>query len=152
MAKVIESVAALAAPIAASAGCTLWDVEYLKEGGARYLRVYIDKPGGVFISDCESVSRSLSDALDESDPIKESYILEVSSAGADRALKKSEHFAALMGNRVQVKLYRAIEGKKEHVGELLSYGDDRSVTIGTPAGELKFESKDVALVRLRVDF
>ena len=84
MAKVTELVAALAAPIAEQNGCTLWDVEYVREAGQWFLRVYIDKPEGISINDCEAVSRPLSDALDEADPIEGSYVLEVSSAGADR--------------------------------------------------------------------
>ena len=100
MAKVTDTVAALAGPIAAEQGCTLWDVEYVKEAGTWFLRVFIDKEGGVSIDDCEAVSRPLSDALDEADPIQGSYTFEVSSAGADRALKKPEHFAACMGQEV----------------------------------------------------
>ena len=87
MAKVTELVAGLAAPIAEENGCSLWDVEYVREAGQWFLRVYIDKEGGVSINDCEAVSRPLSDALDEADPIEGSYVLEVSSAGADRPLK-----------------------------------------------------------------
>ena len=119
MAKVSDLTAALAGPIAAENGCTLWDVEYVKEAGDWYLRVYIDKEGGVSIQDCEAVSRPLSDALDEADPIEGSYILEVSSAGADRALKKPEHFRRFLGSQVDVKLYRAREGRKELTGTLL---------------------------------
>ena len=105
MAKVTELTAGLAAPIVEAAGCSLWDVEYVKEAGEWFLRVYIDKEGGVSINDCEAVSRPLSDALDEADPIEGSYTLEVSSAGADRVLKKPEHFAAFLGSEVDVKLY-----------------------------------------------
>ena len=94
MAKVTELVSAMAAPLVEAAGCSLWDVEYVREAGQWFLRVYIDKEGGVSINDCEAVSRPLSDALDEADPIEGSYVLELSSAGADRPLKKPEHFAA----------------------------------------------------------
>jgi ribosome maturation factor RimP len=152
MAKVTEVTAALAAPIAAAAGCAIWDVEYVKEAGNWYLRVYIDKPEGISISDCEAVSRPLSDALDEADPIEGSYTLEVSSAGMDRVLKKPAHFAAFLGNMVEVKLYRAREGKKNFTGTLKSYAPDGSVTIAAPTGELRFEKKDIAQVRLHVDF
>ena len=97
MAKVTEVAAGLALPIVEQNGCTLWDVEYVKEAGDWYLRLYIDKEGGVSIDDCEAVSRAVSDALDAADPIEGSYTFEVSSAGADRPLKKPEHFAAMMG-------------------------------------------------------
>lgn len=151
MAKVTELTAALAEPIAAANGCTLWDVEYVKEAGAWYLRVYIDKEGGVAINDCVAVSQPLSDALDEADPIEGSYTLEVSSAGADRALKKPEHFAQFMDHEVEVKLYRARDGKKELCGVLKGY-DGGGVTLELPGGTETIEKKDVAVVKLRVTF
>jgi len=151
MAKVADVTAALAQPFVEAAGCTLWDVEYVKEAGAWYLRVYIDKTGGVSIGDCEAVSRPLSDALDEADPIEGSYVLEVSSAGADRVLKKPAHFAAYVGEQVDVKLYRAREGAKELTGKLTAYNHG-DVTVETAAGPVTLEKKDVAQVRLHVEF
>ena len=151
MAKVSDLTAELAGPIAAENGCTLWDVEYVKEAGDWYLRVYIDKEGGVSINDCEAVSRPLSDVLDERDPIEGSYILEVSSAGADRALKKPEHFARFLGSQVDVKLYRAREGRKELTGTLLGY-ENGDVTLELPGGPAVLKKKDVAQVRLHVSF
>lgn len=148
MAKVTDLTANLAAPIAQQQGCSLWDVEYVKEAGTWILRVYIDKEGGVSINDCEAVSRPLSDKLDEEDPIEGSYTLEVSSAGADRALKKPEHFAAFMGSEVDVRLYRPIDGKKEFVGVLAGY-ENGNVQL---EGDLSFEKKDIAQVRLHVTF
>ena len=148
MAKVTELTAKMAAPIAAEQGCTLWDVEYVKEAGTWVLRVYIDKEGGVSINDCEAVSRPLSDQLDEADPIEGSYTLEVASAGADRALKKPEHFAAFLGHEVEVRLYRPVEGKKEFVGVLAGY-ENGNVLL---EGGLCFEKKDLAQVRLHVTF
>ena len=148
MAKVTELTAQLAAPIVAEQGCTLWDVEYVKEAGTWYLRVFIDKDGGVSINDCEAVSRPLSDKLDEVDPIEGSYVLEVGSAGADRVLKKPEHFAAFLGSVVEVRLYRAQEGKKEFVGVLEQY-ENGNVQL---EGDLCFEKKDIAQVRLHVTF
>ncbi len=148
MAKVTDVVAELARPIVEQQGCTLWDVEYVKEAGVWYLRVYIEKPGGVSINDCEAVSRPVSDKLDELDPIEGSYTFEVSSAGADRALKKPEHFAAFLGSEVEVKLYRPSEGRKEWVGVLTAYDGD--ITLATPAGEKKFAKQDVAQARLYV--
>ena len=111
MAKVTELVQGLAAPMAAAQGCSLWDVEYVREAGQWFLRVYIDKPEGVSIHDCEAVSRPLSDALDQADPIEGSYVLEVSSAGADRPLKKPEHFEQFIGAEVEVRLYRPADGR-----------------------------------------
>ena len=152
MAKVTELTAGLAAPIVEAAGCTLWDVEYVKEAGEWFLRVYIDKEGGVSINDCEAVSRPLSDALDEADPIEGSYTLEVSSAGADRALKKPEHFQRYLGEQVDVRLYRAREGRKELTGALKSY-DGGDVVLELPGrAEAAMEKKDVAQVRLHVSF
>ena len=149
MAKVTDTVDALARPIVEEQGCSLWDVEYVKEAGVWYLRLYIDKPGGVSINDCEAVSRPVSDLLDEADPIEGSYTFEVSSAGADRTLKKPEHFAAFLGSEVEVKLYRAREGRKEWVGILRSY-EAGTVTIETPKGDMTFEKQDMAQTRLYV--
>ena len=151
MAKVIDVTAELAAPIVAEQGCILWDVEYVREAGMWFLRIYIDKEGGISITDCENVSRPLSDALDIADPIEGNYTLEVSSAGADRVLKREEHFAAFIGSQIELKLYRALEGRKEWLGELLSY-QDGDVTIQVPTGEMTFAKKDVAQVRLHVTF
>ena len=151
MAKVTELVSALAAPLVEEACCTLWDVEYVREAGQWFLRVYIDKEEGVSINDCEAVSRPLSDALDEADPIEGSYVLEVSSAGADRPLKKPEHFAAFQGAEVEVRLYRAVDGRKDHVGTLSGY-ENGDVTIETAEGPRTFVKKDVAQTRLYVRF
>ena len=150
MAKVTDLTAQLALPLAEAAGCTLWDVEYVKEAGSWFLRIYIDKEGGVSINDCEAVSRPLSDKLDEVDPIEGSYTFEVSSAGADRALKKPEHFAQFIGAQVDVKLYRAHEGRKEVTGELVAW-EDGEMTLSAKSGEMKFGKKDVAQVRLHVE-
>ena len=149
MAKITELTAKLALPVVEEAGCELWDVEYVREAGTWFLRIYIDKEGGVSIDDCEAVSRPLSNVLDEADPIKGSYTFEVSSAGADRALKKPEHFAAYMGSEVEVRLYRCQEGRKDWVGALEGYSDG-DVTIAAPAGSVTFLKTDVAQVRLYV--
>ena len=153
MKKITELTAELAAPALAAAGCTLRDVEYVKEAGTWYLRVLLDKEGGVDILDCESVSRKLSDLLDEADPIEGSYTLEVGSAGAERALKRPGDFARFLGSPVLVKLYRARDGQKEFAGTLAGYDEaagDVSVTVG---GEtLCFSKRETALVRLRVEF
>ena len=148
MAKVTDVVAQLAQPIVEQAGCTLWDVEYVKEAGEWFLRVYIDKEGGVDINDCEAVSRPLSDLLDEADPIQGSYTFEVSSAGLDRPPKKPEHFAACAGQQVDVRFYRPVDGRKEYTGALVGCDGDGNVTVD----DKTFEKKDVAQVRLHVTF
>ena len=147
MAKVTDTVAQLALPYVQAAGCTRWDVEYIKEAGEWYLRVYIDKEGGVSIEDCEAVSRPLSDKLDEADPIQGSYTFEVSSAGCDRVLRTAEHFAACMGQEAEIKLYRPRNGRKEFVGILQAY-DDGNITIIQGEAPITFEKKEVALARL----
>ena len=153
MAKVTDTVAQLALPFVESAGCSLWDVEYVKEAGEWFLRIYIDKEGGISIEDCEAVSRPLSDKLDEADPIEGSYTLEVGSAGAERALKRPSDFQQFLGSPVLVKLYRAREGRKEFAGYLKGYDEatgDVTVTVGSQ--DLVFPKKETALIRLRVEF
>ena len=147
MPKVTDVVTELARPIVAQAGCTLWDVEYVKEAGEWFLRVYIDREGGVDLDCCEAVSRPLSDALDEADPIQNSYTFEVSSAGLGRALKKRSHFAQCLGQKVDVKLYRPVDGSRERTGELTGY-EDGAVSVDG----VRFDKKDVAQVRLHVEF
>ena len=151
MAKVTDAVAALALPVVERAGCELWDVEYVKEAGTWFLRVYIDKEGGVSIDDCEAVSRPLSDLLDEADPIEGSYTFEVSSAGADRPLKKPEHFAQFQGAEVEVKLYRPRERRKEFAGRLGPCSDGQ-VVLELEGGEAVFAKQEIALVRLHPVF
>ena len=152
MAKVTDLTAQLAQPLAEAAGCSIWDVEYVKEAGSWFLRVYIDKEGGVSINDCEAVSRPLSDKLDEVDPIEGSYTLEISSAGADRVLKKPEHFEQFTGSEVEVRLYRARDGRKEHVGILTGLDDNGAVTIDVAGTPTTFDKKEIAQVRLYVRF
>ena len=134
-------------PILADMNFELVDVEYVKEAGSWFLRVYIDREGGVSIDDCEAVSRPLSDLLDQADPIEGSYTFEVSSAGADRALKKPEHFTRFRGSEVEVKLYRPREGRKEFVGLLRNY-EDGAVTLEMNGEEAVFTKQEIALVRL----
>ena len=153
MKKITELTVELAAPVIAERGCTLWDVEYVKEAGTWYLRVLLDKEGGVDILDCEAVSRRLSDLLDEADPIEGSYTLEVGSAGAERALKRPGDFQRYLGSAVLVKLYRNQDGRKEFPGVLAGYDEDTGdVTITVGKQEMTFAKKDIALVRLRVEF
>ena len=115
--KVTEQVAQFAEPVVQAHGCTLWDVEYVREGGEWFLRLYIDKDGGVDISDCEAISRALDPILDEKDPVPDSYNFEVCSAGLERQLKRPSDFAQFMGSSVSVKLFKPIGGAKEFIGE-----------------------------------
>ena len=149
MNKVIETVTNLAEPLVREAGCSLWDVEYVKEAGQWFLRVYIDKAEGISIDDCERVSRALDPKLDEIDVIPGQYTFEVSSAGAERQLKKERDFEQFLGHKVEVKLYRAIDGAKEYVGNLTAY-EDGNVTIEVAGETRKFEKNDIAMVRLRI--
>ena len=151
MSKITELTAQLAQPVVEACGCTLWDVEYIKEAGSWYLRLYIDKEGGVSIDDCEAVSRGVDPLLDEADPIPEAYTFEVSSAGADRPLKKPEHFAAFLGAEVDVKFYKAVNGQKSCTGILTGY-EDGTVTLQTGDTRASFDKKEIAAVRLHVRF
>ena len=151
MEKVTDLTARLAAPIVEEQGCSLWDVEYVKEAGTWYLRVLIDKEGGVDILDCENISRALSDLLDEADPIQDPYTFEVSSAGADRALKKPEHFQAYLGVQVDVKFYQAKNGQKTCTGILAGY-EDGAVTLTMGEDTVTFPKQEIAFVRLHVGF
>lgn len=142
----------LVLPIVEEQGFELVDVEYVKEGGTMYLRAYIDKPGGIAVNDCETVSRALSDLLDKEDYIADSYILEVSSPGLGRPLKKEKDFKRSIGKAVEIRLYRAVDRKKEFEGILTAY-DDHSVTIEQEDGtEASFERAAIALIRLAFDF
>jgi len=149
MNQVVETVWKLAEPVVQKAGCSLWDVEYVKEGGAWFLRVYIDKDGAVSIDDCERVSRALDGLLDEADPIPGPYTFEVSSAGAERVLKRPSDFARFLGHLVEVRLYRSADGRKEWLGTLEGF-EDGAVTIAAGAETRRFESREIAMVRLRI--
>ena len=132
-------------------GCSLWDVEYVREGADWFLRLYIDKPGGVDINDCEAISRAVDPILDEKDPIPDSYSFEVCSAGLERVLKRPGDFEQFMGSTVLVKLYKPVDGKKEVVGTLTGY-DDGAVTLDAHGRTVRFEKNEAALVRLYVEF
>ena len=130
----------------------LVDVEFVKEGSNRYLRLYIDKEGGITVNDCEAISRPFSDLLDVEDYIEESYILEVSSPGLGRPLKKDKDFKRHLGDEVEIRLLRPVDRRKEWEGILTAY-DDHTVTIETEEGEEKvFERTSLALIRLALDF
>ena len=152
MSKITDTVLALAEPVAKAEGCEIWDVEYVKEVGGWYLRVYIDREGGVSIDLCEKVSRALDPILDEKDPVPGTYTFEVSSAGAERALRRPSDFVRFVGAFVEVKLYKVKYDSKEHLGYLLSYNDGAIEIKTKGAGEiLMFEKSEVANVRLRIE-
>ena len=149
--KITDQVASFAEPVVKEAGCRLWDVEYVREGSERYLRLYIDTEGGVDIDDCERIHRAMDPILDEKDPISESYHFEVCSAGLERALKRPSDFEEFMNSPVLVKLYRPRNGLKELPGILRGYEEGR-VTLEAGKETITFEKSEVALVRLRVEF
>lgn len=151
MSKITDAVLALAQPVAESLGIEIWDVEFVKEAGTRFLRIYIDKADGVSIQDCENFSRAFDPILDDADPIPESYTFEVSSAGAERVLKRPSDFARFLGSDVCVKLYQPIDGSKQFVGVLQSY-EDGNVTILQNEKPRTFEKSTVAQVRLHITF
>ncbi len=132
-------------------GFELVDVEYVKEGGNWYLRAYIDKPGGISVNDCELVSRRLSDLLDEKDYVEDAYILEVSSPGLGRPLKKEKDFKRSLGELVEIRTYRMVEKRKEFTGILKAY-DDSTVTIEEDGTDRVFDKSEIALIRLAFDF
>ena len=149
--KITERVTQFAQPVVEAHGCSLWDVEYVREGSEYFLRLYIDKEGGVDITDCEAISRAVDPILDKEAPIPESYHFEVCSAGLERALKRPGDFERFMGSLVTVKLYRPRNGLKEIPGILRGY-EDGKVTIEAGKETITFEKSQVALVRLRVEF
>ena len=138
-------------PMMVEYGFELVDVEYVKEAGTWYLRAYIDKEGGISVDGCEVVSRRLSDWLDKEDFTEESYILEVSSPGLGRSLKKEKDFVRSLGKDVEIRLYRAKDKRKEFTGALKAFDRD-TVTIEEDGKEITFERPEIALIRLAFDF
>ena len=149
MSKLTDKIAEIARPVVEEEGCSLWDVEYVREAGTWYLRVFIDRDGGVSIDDCERVSRRLDPILDDEDPIPDSYVFEVGSAGADRELKRPGDFEQFMGSEVEVKLYRPVDGSKHYTGTLSGY-EDGTVSLTQGEKTLRFAKEQVAQVRLYV--
>lgn len=141
----------LLSPIVERFGVEIYDVEYVKEADEWYLRAYIDKEGGVNIMDCENVSRAFSDVLDEEDFIKDAYILEVSSPGLGRTLKKDRHLLKSIGMEVEIKTYKPINKCKEFAGVLESF-DEKEITIIDNGTKKQFNRADIAIIRLALDF
>lgn len=149
MSRITDFVSAMAKPVIEEEGCSLWDVEYVREAGQWFLRVFIDKEGGVGIDDCERISRRLDPMLDEADPIQDSYVFEVGSAGAERELKRPTDFGRYMGSEVELRLYTPENGQKVFIGKLADYADgDVTVTVG--GKDMTFEKSKIALVKLHV--
>jgi len=146
-----QLILSLATPVAQEQGIDIWDVEYLKEAGQWVLRIYIDKEGIVSIDDCEAFSRAFEPVLDEKDPIESSYTFEVSSAGAERQLKRPSDFEKFIGENVEVKLYKTMNGSKSHIGKLVS-NNEEVLVIEAELGQLTFNKPDISMVRLRIIF
>ena len=149
--RVEDIVEELAQPIVEALSYELVDVEFIKEGANWYLRIYIDKPGGIAIDDCQAVSEQFSDKLDETDPIKQSYILEVSSPG-ERPLKKERDYERFKGEMVEVKLFQPLNGKKVFEGELQGLVDEKVEIKMSEGTFMSFDRKDTALVRRIIRF
>lgn len=142
---------ALVQPILDAQSFELWDVEYVKEGSNYYLRVYADKEGGITIDDCVTISRALEEKLDAEDFISEAYILEVSSPGLGRPLKRERDFARSIGAAVDVKLYQEVNQQKEFTGILKAY-DEKKVILELEDTEMEIQRNEIALIRLAFDF
>ena len=149
MSKITDVITELAEPVVKAQGCELWDVEYVREAGTWYLRIFIDKEGGLSIDDCERISRRLDPVLDEEDPIPDSYVFEVGSAGADRELRRPGDFEQFMGSEVDVKLYQSVDGSKLYTGTLCGYEEGR-VSIECGGKSRSFDKSQLAQVRLHV--
>lgn len=148
----VKLVSDIVTPIATEMGFSIWDIRYEKEGTSFYLRIFIDKDGGVNIDDCEKFSRAIDPLLDEADPISESYFLEVSSPGIERELVKPEHFRQFIGSLVHVRFIRPIEGERDFVGNLAGIeGDEISVLLDEES-EMVFKKSEAAFVKLYCDF
>lgn len=138
-----EAVRAIVQPYAEQLGLRIWDVTFTKEGTSWYLRIYIDKDGGVNIDDCAAMSRAVDEPLDEADPIDQAYFLEVCSPGIERELRREEHFAAYIGQKVKVRLIRAVDGVREFSGVLKEF-QDGVLTVENSQGSITFNKKDAA--------
>ena len=139
-------------PVLEENGFELYDIEFVKEAGTFYLRAFIDKEEGITINDCETVSRRLSDLLDQKDFIPDAYILEVSSPGLGRQLKKDKHFEKSIGEEVEIKLFKPVDKQKEFSGFLESYNEEEIVIVDEKENRTTFERSNIASVRLAIHF
>ena len=151
MSKVEESVFEAILPTVKELGYEIYDIEYLKEGTSWYLRIYIDKSEGISINDCENVSRAIDPIIDELNPIKTPYTLEVSSPGIERVLRKDEHFNRYMGEEVELSLFKAIDGEKKIRGILKDFSDE-VVKILYKDNELSVDKKDISVIKTVYNF
>lgn len=150
--RTAEIARALAEPVLDALGLELWDLRFEKEGSDWYLRYFIDKPGGVTIVDCENFSRAVDKLLDEADPIEQSYVLEVSSPGIERELVKDWHFDRYIGSGVQVRLIRAVEGRRDFSGELLSKEGNEIRILLDGGVEMSFSKSEASSIKLAADY
>lgn len=144
----VKTVWEIVEPIANELGLRIWDVRFLKEGSSWYLRIFIDKDGGVSIDDCVDLTHAINDPLDEADPIEQAYFLEVSSPGVERELVRDEHFSAYLGEKIKIKMIRPIDGQREFSGVLSDYTDG-NITIALEDGKgFTFTKKEASWVKL----
>lgn len=146
MAKIEEKVESLIEPKVQELGYNLYDVEYVKEGKEYYLRVYIDKDTGISLEDCELVSNNINELLDQADYIKEQYFLEVSSPGIERILKKDKHLKDNIGAKVQIKLFKPVNGKKQYEGILKNFNES-NIEIETASAKLEIERQNIGQIK-----
>lgn len=151
MAKIEEKVEDLITNQIQTLGYNLYDVEYVKEGKDYFLRIFIDKDTGISLDDCEKVSNAINDILDKADFIKEQYFLEVSSPGVERVLKKDKHLKNNIGVRVQVKLFKQLNGKKQYEGVLKDF-DDTNIILETSSQILKIERQNIGQIKTIFDW
>lgn len=150
--KIVDTVQQMLQPYIEQEGYDLVDIEYVKEGSHYFLRVYVDKPGGIDIDDCGKVSEYLSQELDRSDPVPNTYFLEVSSPGAERPLKKESDFQNAIGKNVLIKTYEALDGLKEFEGELVSYDVEHGATVNMSGQVIQIPIAKIASARLCISF
>lgn len=144
----VAAVWALAEPIAQQLGLTLWDIRFVKEGASWYLRVFVDKESGVSVDDCVAMSHALDGPLDETDPIEQNYYLEVSSPGLERELTREEHFQALLGARIKVRLIRPVDNVRDFTGELLSFENGAITLLLENGTQMQLQKKEASWIRL----
>lgn len=149
--KLETGILEMAIPIAKECGCYIYDIEYAKEGKTRYLRIFADKDGGISLDDCEAISRRMSDALDERDPIKENYVLEVSSPGIERKLKNTEHFKRYIGEVVEIGLFKAVNDSKTLLAKLKGF-ENGNITVSIDGEEMSIMQSETTYVKLHFEF